>query len=137
MNEKDLQEKIFTYRVLEARLESLVKQRDLLVNKIMELQSTLQSIDELSKSDGEILFPVGGEAYASGKLVAKDKLIVEIGANVALEKTIEEGKAILSKRKTEIENGANQIQQEILKVSNAVNQLGPELQELAKEMQAG
>lgn len=135
MTEKELQEKMLTYRLMEARLDGLVKQRDMMVNKLIELQATLQSIDELDKSEGEILFPIGGEAYKTAKITDKSKLVVDIGANVALEKTTEEGKDLLNKRKGEIESLVNQIQHEVLKVSNAINQLGPELQEMTKQMQ--
>lgn len=135
MGEKELQEKLMSYRVLEARLEGLVRQRDMLVNKIIELQSTLQSLDELDKSESEILFPIGGNAFKSAKIANKDRLIVEIGANVALEKSTEEGKAIIKKRKDELEKFVNQIQEEMVKISNAVNQLGPELQAMADNIQ--
>ncbi|MBI4009577.1 MAG: prefoldin subunit alpha [Candidatus Aenigmarchaeota archaeon] len=135
MNEKELQEKIFAYRLFESRLDALLKQRDMLINKLMELQSTINSIEDLHKSEGEIIFPIGSGAYKVAKTIDKDNVIVEIGANVALEKTAEEGKATLNKRKSGLENSINQLQQEILKVSNAVNQLGPELQDLAKEFQ--
>lgn len=135
MTEKELQEKILTYRLLEARLDGLVKQRDMLINKVIELQSTLGSIDELSKSDGEVIFPIGGETYRIAKAVDKDKLLVEIGAGVALEKDTAEGKGILNKRKDELEKFVNQLQQEILKVSDAMSQLNPEIQKLAKDVQ--
>ena len=135
MDEKELQEKIMTYRLLEARLDSLVKQRDVLINRLIELQSTLQSIDEIEKSDEDILFPIGSNAFKSAKIVSKDKMIVEIGANVALEKSAEEGKVIINRRKDEIEGLINQIQDEIQKISVAVNQLGPELQEMANKLQ--
>lgn len=135
MTEKELQEKILTYRVMEARLDGLVKQRDMLINKIIELQSTLSSIDDLKKSDGEVIFPIGSEAYKVARAIEKDKLIVEIGANIALEKTTEEGKIILDKRKKELENFINQVQQEIARVSNAISQLQPEIQEMANKLQ--
>ncbi len=135
MTEKELQEKILTYRVMEARVDGLVKQRDMLINKIMELQSTLNSIDDLKKSDGDVIFPIGSEAYKVARAIEKDKLIVEIGANIALEKTTEEGKIILDKRKKELENFINQVQQEIAKVSNAISQLQPEIQEMANKLQ--
>jgi len=135
MTEKELQEKILTYRVMEARVDGLAKQRDMLINKIMELQSTLNSMDDLKKSDGEVIFPIGSEAYKVARAIEKDKLIVEVGANIALEKTTEEGKIILDKRKRELENFINQVQQEIAKVSNAISQLQPEIQEMANKLQ--
>lgn len=136
MGEKELQEKIVTFRFMEARLESLAKHRDMVMNKVMELESTLNSIEEINKSDGEVMFPIGGEAFKIAKSVDKDRIIIEIGANVALEKTTEEGKTILKKRKDEMENFIKQAQQEILQVTNAMNQLGPEIQDLAKKAQS-
>ncbi len=135
MGEKELQEKILTYRLFEARLDGLMKQRDMLINKAIELQATLGSIGELDKANVEILFPIGGEAYKAGKAANNGKLIVEIGAGIALEKSTAEGKAILEKRRKEIEGTVNKMQHEILSVSNAINQLGPELQDMAKQFQ--
>ena len=116
-------------------MQSLIKQRDVLVSKIMELEVTLDSISELDKSDGEILFSIGGEAYKTGMITDKDKLIVEIGANVALEKSAEEGKAAINKRKGAIENSVNLVQQEILKISETMRYLEPEIQDMAKRLQ--
>jgi len=132
---KELQEKILTYRILEARLDSLLKQRDILASKLVEIQTTLQSIDEIEKSKEEILVPIGSEAYTFGRITDKKKLIVEIGANVALEKTVEEGKEILNKRKAEMGNALNSIQKSILEISSNLEQLGPEIQELAGELE--
>ena len=136
MTEKELQEKIMTYRILESRLDSLLKQRDLVASKLIEMQTTLASIDEIHKSASEILFPIGSEAYASGEVVDKDKIIVEIGANIALEKSVEDGKEILNKRGKTLEESLNEIQREISNLSAAINQLGPEIQELTQELQS-
>lgn len=133
--QKELQEKILTYRILEARLDSLLKQRDMLASKLIEIQSTLDSIDEIEKGKEEILFPIGAEAYTFGKVTDKKKMIVEIGANVALEKTVEEGKQILNKRETEMENTLNVVQRGIAELSSGLEQLGPEIQELGKKLE--
>lgn len=99
MSEKELQEKVMVYRIVESRIDALMRQRDLFLNKILELQNTIASVDEIAKSKEEILFPIGSEAYSFGKVVDKDKIIVEIGAGVALEKNFEEAKEIIRKRK--------------------------------------
>jgi len=132
---KELQEKIVAYRILEARLDSLLKQRDMLASKLIEIQTTLQSIDEIEKSKEKVLFPIGSEAYTFGNITDKKKLIVEIGANVALEKPVEEGKKILDKRRVEIENALNSLQKNIVEISSSLDQLGPEIQDLAKELE--
>jgi len=134
MEEKEeLQEKILAYRILEARLDSLLKQRNMLASKLIEIQTTLQSIDEIEKGKGEVLFPIGSETYIFGKVTDKKKLIVGIGANAALEKSVEKGKEILNKRKAEIENTLNGMQKNIAEISSSLSQLGSEIEKLAKE----
>lgn len=137
MVEKELQEKLFTYRILEARLDGLVKQRDMLLNKIVEIRQTIEGIDEMEKSKNEILFPIGSEAYVAGKASDKKNLIVEIGANVALKKNVEDAKEILKKRINEINSTINELQKEIIKTSGTLQQLGPEIEFLVEKSKAG
>jgi len=137
MSEKELQEKVMMYRIIQSRLDAMVRQRDLFFNKIVELQNTLISVDEIVKSDSEILFPIGSEAYSFGKVVGKDKLIVEIGAGVALEKNFEEAKEIIQKRKNDIELALKELQQEIENYSNSLSILEPEIQNLMQTKEMG
>jgi prefoldin alpha subunit len=132
MEQKKLEEKILTYRILEARLNALTRQRNLIVNKIIEIESTLQSIDEIEKSDREMLFSLGSEAYATGKITDKKKIIVEVGANIALEKSIEEAKKTLRKRRGELENSLNAVQNEIINISSFLQVLAEEIRKLTR-----
>jgi prefoldin alpha subunit len=129
--QKELQEKIIVYRILEMKLNSLLRQRDLIASKILEVGGTLAGINEIEKS-GEILFPLGSDAYTFGKITEKNKIIVEIGAGIALEKSIEESKIFLEKRKTELENVLAQTQKDISEISSAMSQLSKEIQSLSK-----
>jgi len=130
---REMQKKILSYRFLEARLEAVLKQREMLASKLIEMQTTLQSIDEIEKGE-EILFPIGSGAHAFGKISENGKIIVEIGGNVALEKTMEEGKKILEERMEEIEKSLNAIQGNIAELSSNMDRLGAEIQELGKGM---
>ncbi|MEM5794484.1 MAG: prefoldin subunit alpha [Candidatus Aenigmatarchaeota archaeon] len=131
MEEKELQEKIFVYRLLEARLNSLLKERELLIAKIVEIQTTLQSIEEIKKGE-EVLFALGSEAYAFGKLKEKNRIIVEVGSNIALEKNFEDAKKTLEKRRIEMEKTLNEVEKSIVEVSSRLQELAPEIEKLAK-----
>mgnify|MGYP001139997108 CR=1 FL=1 len=133
MVEKELQEKILAYRLFEVRLDGLINQRNLVLNKLTEIDETFKTIEEITKQPTEILFPIGGEAHAYGKIVDQKKFIVEIGAGVALEKTVDEAKEFLSKRQRELEKVLNELQNEILIVSGNMEKLRPEIESLAKQ----
>jgi prefoldin alpha subunit len=130
--EKELEEKIVAYRILEARLDGLLKQRDMVVSKMIELDTTLKTMDDIEKSE-EVLFPLGSEAYTFGKVTDKKKMIVEIGSGIALEKTVEEAKEIIKKRRSELENILNNVQSEVMQVSSSLDVLGPEIRELSEK----
>lgn len=134
-SEKELQEKMLIYRTLESRLEALTKQRDFVSSKIIEIISTISSIDEVDKNQKGILFKLGSEAFTFGDVTDKNKILVEIGAGVVLEKPVEEGKETLNKRKQEMENALKEIQNNISQISNAMNQLEPEINELIQKSQ--
>jgi prefoldin alpha subunit len=133
VNEKELQEKMLIYRTLEARLEAMAKQRDLITSKVVETVGTLLSIEEIEKNKENIWFKLGSDAYAQGDIAKASKIFVEIGAGVVLEKTIEEGKGTLNKRKQEMENALKDIQNDVSQISNAMRQLAPEINELIKK----
>ncbi len=133
VNEKELQEKMFIYRTLESRLDASTRQRDLISSKIVEIMSTISSIDEIGKNQENVLFQLGGEAFIYGNFADKNKVLVEIGAGIVLEKSVEEGKETLNKRKQELENALKGIQSNILQISNAMSQLGPEINELIQK----
>ena len=135
MTKQELQERVLAYRLLEARLDGLLKQRDLVLNKISEIQSTFVTLDEVEKKPETILIPLGSEAYAHGN-VADGKIIVEIGAGVALEKSLSEAKEILNKRKSELNSAFLDLQREITRTSQTMQRLGPEIESMMKESKA-
>ena len=130
MSQKELQEKVMAYRILESRLDSLAKQREFILGKILELSSTLQSIDEISKAKESIIFPIGGDAYTFADVANKNRLIVGIGAGITLEKTAAEGKEILNERKTQLESAMHEIDKAIGEANAAISELAPEIQGL-------
>lgn len=134
---KELEQKILAYQILQARLESLNKQREFISSKLLEIQSTLQSIEEVKKSGENTLFSIGSNAHVYGKIVNKEKMIVEIGANVALEKTFEEGRSFLEKRKKELEDALSETEKNIQEIINTLNELGPQIERLSKDLQSG
>jgi len=132
MEEKKLEERVLAYRFLESRFNALIKQRDLLNSKLVEIQSTLESIEEIEKSE-EILFPLASGAYTLGKIIDKQKIVLSIGANIAVEKSLADAKKFLNERKNEIEKALNQVNKEIANLSFKLQVLEREISRIAEE----
>lgn len=128
MTQKDSQEKLLQFRMLEARLENLIKQRDLVANRLVEFENTIASIDEVTKAKSDVAFHVGSDAFIPANPVADGKLVVLIGADVALEKSAADAKKILEGRKTEIGEALKQIQKEVENTSKMLEGMVPEIE---------
>lgn len=129
--ENQLKEKLMAYRALESRISTLAKQQNMFASKTLEIQSTIESIDEIKKGDkgtNDILFPLGSAAYTKGAVADKNKLIVEVGVGVALEKTSDEAKVILEKRKKELEQAIGLVQKEIQSISMMMQKIEADAQ---------
>jgi prefoldin alpha subunit len=129
---KELQEKVLAHRILEVRLDALLKNRDQMVARLNEIENTIESINEIKKNDG-FLFPLGSDTYVFGNVTNKEKLVVEMGAGVAFEKTFDSAIEILKKKKSELEKLISEAQEEISKTSLALEQIDSEIQKLVRK----
>ena len=127
-DQKEFQEKIVRYQILEGRIKASLKRREMLITKIVEVESTLSSLEDVEKNkESEILLPLGSNVHVPGTLKDIKKIIVEIGADVALEKDSADAKKILEKRKTVMSNGLQSIEMEITNFTNEMLRLEQEI----------
>lgn len=135
-DQKTIQEKLMGYQVLQNQLETLSKRRDLLLNKMLEIETTLNTIEEMKdKKDEDVLIPVGSAVYLPGTLKKSEKMIVELGANIAVERDVQQAKNIINERKKNLEGGIKTVETEILKISEELTKLEPEIRNLLQNVQ--
>jgi len=133
-NQKEIEEKIIRYQILENNVKTLMKRRDLLINKIAEIETTMSTIEDIEKkTEGEIFLPLGAGVYVLGNLKKTKKMIVELGANVAIGENLEKTKEILGKRKDTLSNGLETIENEIVNLSNEMLRLEPEIRAIIEK----
>jgi prefoldin alpha subunit len=140
---KEFQEKLMRYQILDNRVKGLMNRRDFLVNRVLEIESTLNSMEDVEKSKGdEIFLPLGSSVHAPGTLHKTKKMIVELGADIAIECTAEKAKVILENRKKTIEDGLQAVEGELVSLSNELVRLEPEIRSIlekkgSRELEAG
>jgi prefoldin alpha subunit len=121
--EEELRKLSVEMRFLEQTAESL-QQRISMVNAAMTdltyANMALESIEN-EKENAELLVPIGGSSYIKVKLASPDKVIVGMGANVSIEKTLPEAKAIVKERLEELEKTMRSGQQQFEQVAERIN----------------
>ena len=87
MSEEQTQQLIQQMQMLENHYAQLTQQENSIISIIREANSAIHSINETKeKTESENLVPIGMGVYIKSKIQSKDKVIINIGSGVALEK---------------------------------------------------
>ncbi|UCF59232.1 MAG: prefoldin subunit alpha [Candidatus Bathyarchaeota archaeon] len=123
-------------RILEGTAEALQSRINLVNAALTELRVTNMTLEGLGKEkkDASLFVPIGGGSYIKARLESADKMIVGIGANVAVEKTIKVAKENMSKRTADLEKTRTSLQQQITQVIGRIQNNRSQLQELSAKL---
>ena len=98
-------------RLLEAYYQEIVSRQQAMSAGILEARAALEALDGLSKSEKtDLLVPIGGGALLSVNTPPIEKLIVSVGAGVAIEKDLISAKAFLTSRRQELEKAVSALE---------------------------
>ena len=87
MSEEQAQQLLYQMQMLEGYLSELSQKEATIVSGIREASSAIQSLKTIdNKTDNETLTPVGLGTFIKTKVVPNEKLILNIGAGIAIEK---------------------------------------------------
>ena len=87
MSEEQAQQLLYQMQMLEGYLSELSQKETTIVSVIREASSAIQSLKTIdNKTDNETLTPVGLGTFIKTKVVPNEKLILNIGACIAIEK---------------------------------------------------
>jgi len=119
------------------QIDSLSAQIQIVENKRMEIDSTIETMDSLKENriGTEILVPIGSNSFVRTELKDNKKVIVGIGAGISVEKTIDEAKEILKLRSKELENTMNKLQSAVAEIKNKLLELDSISKKLIRELQ--
>jgi prefoldin alpha subunit len=110
-------------RYLEQTAEALQQRIGMVNAAIADITYANATLDgmEKEKENAEMLVPIGGSSYVKVKLADPNKVIVGLGSNVSIEKTLPEAKATLKERLDELEKTMTAAQQQFNQVAERIN----------------
>jgi len=120
MSKEKLQEKYVLYQLLQQNLESLREQLELVERQFMEIKTTEQVFKDFKNGKGndDVLIPLGSGCYGEGKVTDVKTILVNLGANVMVNKTLESANLFLKEREKELEKASKGIQEQMVKIAN-------------------
>jgi len=130
-----LRQKIIELRILEGSVSLLQSRLEVInaaLNEVIIASSTLEGAKGVQKGS-QALIPVGAGSFLRAELTDVEKVIMGVGANVCIEKSIEESINELKNRRAELEKVKASIQQQLEQTMLKLEEERENLEELIKK----
>ena len=139
VEEETFRRLVVELRILEGTAEELQSRVNLVNAALAELRVSSMTLEglETEKKDAQLFVPIGGGSYIRANLETADKVIVGIGADVALEKTMNEAKENLGNRIAELEKTRTSLGQQLGQVIEKIREDRTRLDELTAKLREG
>ncbi|MEM2211083.1 MAG: prefoldin subunit alpha [Nitrososphaerales archaeon] len=135
-DEEKLQSFIAELRMIEAQLNALNSQISIVASAIMDNRAALEALRSLPKdSESEALTPIGGGIFIKANIPPPTKLVVNIGANTAVEKTYDETISFVENRLKELEKIISTLEDQRISYLKRAEELRLTISKMIEEMQ--
>lgn len=106
---------------------------------ITELRVSSMTLEglEKEKKGSQLFVPIGGGSYVKAKLVTAKKVVVSIGADVAVERTFKEAKEELEAHIAELEKTREALGQQFTQVVERIQENRGKMEEVTAKLREG
>ena len=131
--DEDLQKKILEFQLLDSNLRMLQERAELFNQKLQEVQSTKEALDELENTKpNKAMIPLGSGNFIFGSIDNCDDVLVGVGAGVAVKSNRNKALENLDKRIEELEKSLNDIVKQINVFVSQIEKVQGEIERLQK-----
>jgi prefoldin alpha subunit len=134
--EQKLNQLVAEVRLLEAYYQEVEIREQTASAALADTRSAQEAIGALSSSsESDVLVPIGGGVLLPAKAPPARKLIVNVGANVALEKSPDSAKVFLQNRQAELEKAVTALEQQRRELAARLDAGRAAIQQMAQQQQ--
>lgn len=135
--EQELQQSIIYLEQLKDQISVLKEQLEILEIAVKEHNQAVETLNDFKKLDknNEMLIPIGADSLVFAKVLDTSKVIINVGAGIAMEEKIDSALKLLNSRIENIEENKNKIGTTINKLQDQAIQLNSMIEEKYKNMQ--
>jgi prefoldin alpha subunit len=129
----DFQKKVIQFQMMESNLKALQERAGMLSERLQEIDSTKNSIEELKNvKPSSALIPIGSSIFVTGRIENSDEVIVGIGGGIAIKKKREDAIATLDCALKEMDKNLDEVKVQITNLAFEMEKLQEELERLQK-----
>ena len=135
--DQDLQTKLIQIRYLEEYSEDLANRENVAVSTLNDVKNAEDTIEELVEGKNlETMTYIGGGMYTPSNIGATEKVLVNVGENVVIEKNLKNAQIFLQERKSEIKDALNGIGQQKQQAAYALQRLRENVESTLRKKQS-
>ncbi len=133
---EELQKKYMEMKMIEQQVSHVQNHLKLMEQQMEELMGTIQGLDEFqSLEDGsEMLVPLNNGIFTKGTLKKGNKLLINVGADVVVEKSVDGTKDLLHKQLEELKESQIELVNQLQQIVHYATNLEQEIAALAKQV---
>ena len=131
-NEQAMQEIYMKFQMMDKKIKNIQQQLEAVTQNLVELTVTLNSLEDFSQADlkKEVLIPLNAGIYAKANLRSNSELLVNVGANVVVEKDVPSTKKLIQGQIEEVRNVQNELLSELERLTSQAANLETQLQSM-------
>ena len=136
MSEEQTQQLLYQMQMLENMFGELTQKESSIINIIREANSAIHSIKGIStQSESDNLVPLGLGAFMKTKVNSDEKIIMNVGSGIAIEKTHDDAINYLESRLKELEIALQDTNQQRQQIAANLEQGKQQMQNLMQKPQ--
>ena len=129
--EEEIRRLLAAYQQYQAQADGIMRQLSLTQLTAEGLERASTAVDALDKAEvgQEILVPIGSGSFIHASLASKEKVVLNVGAGVHIEKNAAEAKEILKVRKAEVQEGSRKLNEVLSKIDQEMQKIQAVMQQ--------
>jgi prefoldin alpha subunit len=117
-------------------LQSRINMTNAALAELRVSSMTLEGLGD-EKKNSQLFVPIGGGSYVKARLESADKVVVGIGADVAVEKSVKKAKGELDVRISELEKTRNALGQQFNQIIEKIQENQRKLESVSAKLREG
>jgi prefoldin alpha subunit len=135
--EEEVRRLVLAYQQYQAQAEAIVRQISMTQLTAEGLDRALGAVEAMEKAEEgqDMLVPIGSGSFVHAKLASREKVVLNIGAGVSIEKTVADAKETLKVRKAEVAEGSKKLNEVLSKIDQEMQKIQAILDQYESQMQ--
>jgi len=135
--EEEIRRLLAAYQQYQAQAEAIARQLGLTQLTAEGLDRALRAVEAMETAEvgNEMLVPIGSGSFIHAKLASKEKVVLNVGAGVNIEKKPSEAKESLKIRKAEVAEGSKKLNEMLGKIDQEMQRIQAIMEQFEESQQ--